>query len=57
MRCQLSNRGISAATPAARPSHISQRAARSPPTRAVCPTETKSAGGLGSVVGNRPITC
>jgi alkaline phosphatase len=46
----VSTAEITDATPAVLDSHISQRACQSPNnTLATCPTETKSAGGLGSI--------
>src|SRR6185295_18974082 len=46
----VSTAEITDATPAAPSSHISQRACQGPAdTRTTCPTETKAAGGLGSI--------
>ena len=46
----VSTAEITDATPAAPTSHISQRACQGPDNaRAICPTETKAAGGLGSI--------
>lgn len=46
----VSTAEITDATPAVLDSHVSQRACQSPAnTQATCPTETKAAGGLGSI--------
>ena len=46
----VSTAEITDATPAGPSSHISQRGCQGPnDTRAACPTETKAAGGLGSI--------
>ena len=46
----VSTAEITDATPAAPSSHISQRACQGPAdTRTTCPTEAKTAGGLGSI--------
>jgi alkaline phosphatase len=45
----VSTAEITDATPAVLASHISLRGCQGPATMAACPTETKAAGGLGSI--------